>query len=394
MSEPMRVTVLGATGSIGISTLDILSRSTAGDRPFQVVALTANTRVRELAEAAVAHRAEYAAINDPGLYQELKSALAGTGVACGAGPQAICEAAARSADCVVAAIVGIAGLPSTLEAVRGGARVALANKESLVCAGDLLKREALSSGARLLPVDSEHNAIFQVLDRAERVEKLILTASGGPFREWSAERMALATPEEALRHPNWLMGAKISIDCATMMNKGLELIEAAQLFDIPEDRIDILVHPQSIIHSLVAYDDGSVLAQLGLPDMRTPISYALSWPERMALPGLERLDLAKIGRLDFAAPDADRFPALGLARSAAAAGGGACVALNGANEVAVEAFLKRRTDFLTISRTAGAMLEEAMRRGEEASPGSFEEIYELDQRVRARCLEHMGLHAV
>ncbi len=390
MNDPMRVSVLGATGSIGVSTLDLLSKPSPGGPSFQTVALTAHSRVDELARAAVASRAEFAAIADPARYQELKSALAGSGVQVGAGPQAVVEAASRQADCVVAAIVGIAGLPSTLEAVRSGARVALANKESLVCAGDLLKREARKSGAKLLPVDSEHNAIFQVLDRPERVEKLILTASGGPFRDWSLERMAEATPEEARRHPNWLMGAKISVDCATMMNKGLELIEAVQLFDVPEDRIEILVHPQSIIHSLVAYDDGSVLAQLGMPDMRTPISFALSWPDRMPVPGLERLDLAKIGRLDFQGPDPVRFPALGFARAAVAAGGGACVALNGANEAAVEAFLNGRTDFLSISRMAGDMLEETIREGRHASPGSFEEIYDLDRQVRARCSERLG----
>jgi 1-deoxy-D-xylulose-5-phosphate reductoisomerase len=294
----------------------------------------------------------------------------------------------------VAAIVGIAGLPATIAAVRQGTIVALANKESLVCAGALLREEVRRSGARLLPIDSEHNAIFQVLDRPERVEKLILTASGGPFRSTPLGEMAAVTPEQACAHPNWDMGAKISVDCATMMNKGLELIEAVYLFDIPEPRIEVLVHPQSIIHSLVAYDDGSVLAQLGLPDMRTPISYALSWPDRMLLPGLERLDLAKIGRLDFAPPDPQRFPALEVARAAVSAGGGAPIVLNGANEVAVAAFLQRRIGFLTIAQVAGEVLEEFLQSGTAATaPDSFEAVFEIDRLVRDRTVKRLRLAA-
>jgi 1-deoxy-D-xylulose-5-phosphate reductoisomerase len=311
-----------------------------------------------------------------------------------AGSDAVIEAASRPADRVVAAIVGIAGLPSTLAAVRQGTCVALANKESLVCAGPLLREEMRRSGARLLPIDSEHNAIFQVLDRPERVEKLILTASGGPFRSSSMSEMAAVTPEQACAHPNWDMGAKISVDCATMMNKGLELIEAAYLFDIPERRIEVLVHPQSIIHSLVAYDDGSVLAQLGLPDMRTPISYALSWPNRMPLPGLERLDLAKIGRLDFLPPDPQRFPALKAARAAVSAGGGAPIVLNGANEVAVAAFLQRRVGFLTIAQVAGEVLDEFLKNSTASdAPGSFEDVYEIDRLSRELALKKLRLAA-
>jgi 1-deoxy-D-xylulose-5-phosphate reductoisomerase len=295
---------------------------------------------------------------------------------------------------VVAAIVGIAGLRATLAAVKQGGTIALANKESLVCAGALLRDEVRRSGARLLPIDSEHNAIFQVLDRPERVEKLILTASGGPFRATPLGEMAGVTPEQACAHPNWDMGAKISVDCATMMNKGLELIEAAYLFDIPEPRIEVLIHPQSIVHSLVAYDDGSVLAQLGLPDMRTPISYALSWPNRMPLPGLERLDLAKIGRLDFLPPDPQRFPALQVARAAVSAGGGAPIVLNGANEVAVAAFLQRRIGFLTIARVAGEVLDEFLSNRSAADvPESFEAVFEIDRLSRERTIEKLRLAA-
>lgn len=394
MGSPLRVSVFGATGSVGVSTLDILAMQ-GGDGPdFQVVALTANRNVDALADAAIRVRAETAVIADEALYPALKARLAGTGIEAAGGEAAVTDAAGRPADCVVSAIVGIAGLPATLAAVRRGANVALANKESLVCAGRLLRDEARRSGARLLPIDSEHNAIFQVLDRPSRVEKLILTASGGPFRSATTAHMAAATPAQACAHPKWQMGAKISVDSASMMNKGLELIEACYLFDVPEARIEVLVHPQSIVHSLVAYDDGSVLAQLGMPDMRTPISYALSWPNRMALPGLQRLDLAKIGRLDFEAPDPQRFPALGLARTAAQAGGGAPIVLNGANEVAVAAFLQGRIGFLTIAEAAGEVLDDFL--GEPSAsqaPADFEAVYDIDRRVRARTLEKLRLAA-
>jgi 1-deoxy-D-xylulose-5-phosphate reductoisomerase len=394
MTSTVRVSILGATGSIGASTLDVIGASTPDGPVFQAVALTANTQVDALAQAAIKARAEVAVIADPSLYARLKSALATTGIEAAAGPAAMIEAAERPADRMVSAIVGIAGLPATLAAVRKGTSIALANKESLVCAGPLLIHEAQRSGARLLPTDSEHNAIFQVLDRPERVEKLILTASGGPFRKATLAEMAAATPEQARAHPNWDMGPKISIDCAIMMNKGLELIEAAYLFDMPESRIEILVHPQSIIHSLVAYDDGSTLAQLAMPDMRTPISYALAWPERMALPGLERLDLAKIGRLDFEPPDQQRFPALTLARTAVSAGGGAPIVLNGANEVAVAAFLQRRIGFLTIAQVAGEVLDEFLDGRQSASePATFEAVFELDRQVRQRTFEKLRLAA-
>ena len=394
MTDPVRVSVLGATGSVGASALDVIATQAPGAPDFQVVALTANTNAKGLADAAIAARAEIAVIADPTRYAALKDLLTGTGIEAAAGPDAIAEAAGRPANVVVAGIVGIAGLPATLAAVRQGAHIALANKESMVCAGGLLRAEATRAGARLLPIDSEHNAIFQVLDRPERVEKLILTASGGPFRNVSQAEMAAATPEQACAHPNWEMGAKISVDSATMMNKGLELIEAAYLFDVPESRIEVLVHPQSIIHSLVAYDDGSVLAQLGLPDMRTPISYALSWPLRMPMPGVERLDLAKIGRLDFLPPDPQRFPALRLARTAVSAGGGAPVVLNGANEVAVAAFLQRRIGFLTISEVAEQVLEDFLTSHAGApGPATFDEVYDLDRWVRQRTLEKLRIAA-
>jgi 1-deoxy-D-xylulose-5-phosphate reductoisomerase len=394
MSDRVRVSVLGATGSVGVSTLDVISGKAPGAPAFEVVALTANRNVDALAKAAIASRAELAVIADPSLYGKLKSLLANTGIEVAAGSDAVVEAASRPADRLVAAIVGIAGLRSTLAAVRAGTSVALANKESLVCAGPLLREEARKSGAHLLPIDSEHNAIFQVLGLPERVEKLILTASGGPFRSTPLGEMAAATPEQACAHPNWEMGAKISVDSATMMNKGLELIEAAYLFDIPPERIDVLIHPQQIIHSLVSYDDGSVLAQLGMPDMRTPISYALSWPNRMPLPGLERLDLAKIGRLDFLPPDPQRFPALEVARAAVSAGGGAPIVLNGANEVAVAAFLQRRIGFLTIAQVAGEVLDEFLNsRSASIAPASFEAVFEIDRLVRERTVEKLCLAA-
>jgi 1-deoxy-D-xylulose-5-phosphate reductoisomerase len=388
MSAPTRVSILGATGSIGASALSVIDGQDVDAPTFEVVALTANANVEMLARSAIRSRARIAVIADDSRYGELKALLAGTGVEAGAGPNALEDCASHPADVVVAGIVGIAGLAPTRAAVRQGARIALANKESMVCAGPLLRAEAARTGARFLPIDSEHNAIFQVLGTPARVEKLILTASGGPFRDASVASMAAATPEQACSHPNWVMGAKISVDSASMMNKGLELIEAVYLFDISADRIDILIHPQSIIHSLVAYDDGSVLAQLGLPDMRTPISYALAWPDRMPVPGIERLDLVKIGRLDFMAPDTIRFPALSLSRQAVKAGSGAPVALNGANEAAVAAFLQRQTGFLSIAKVTGDVLNEFLNTSAAVSaPTSFEDVYEIDQWARRRTLE-------
>lgn len=349
-----RVTVLGSTGSVGTQTIDLISRAPDA---FDVVALTAARNVDLLARQARDLRAELAVVADPACYGALKDALSGSGVAAAAGPQAVADAAARPSDWVMAAIVGAAGLAPTLAAVRRGAVVAFANKEVLVCAGDLVMREAAACGARLLPVDSEHSAIFQCFDfdRPQGVRRLILTASGGPFRAASREFMAGVTPAQAVAHPVWSMGAKISVDSATMMNKGLELIEAHHLFALPEDRIDILVHPQSVVHSLVEYVDGSVLAQLGTPDMRTPIAYALAWPERMETPA-ERLDLVKAATLTFEAPDELRFPALRLARQSLQRGGGAPTILNAANEVAVAAFLEGRIGFLDIERVVEGTL--------------------------------------
>jgi 1-deoxy-D-xylulose-5-phosphate reductoisomerase len=353
-SMPRRVTVLGATGSVGKNTLDLLERNR---RRYIVEAITAHSNVELLAKQARRLKPRLAVVGDDRHYASLKSALAGTGIETAAGAAAVIEAAMRPADWVMAAIVGAAGLEPTLAAVRRGAVVALANKECLVTAGRLMMREVAAAGATLLPVDSEHSAIFQCFDFEQRegIEKIILTASGGPFRSMSASEMERVTPAQAIRHPNWSMGAKISVDSATMMNKGLELIEAHHLFDLPSDQIEILVHPQSVVHSLVAYIDGSVLAHLGSPDMRTPIAYALGWPQRIAAPAA-RLNLAEIGHLSFQLPDFQRFPALLLARQALAAGGLAPTALNAANEVAVQAFLDGKIGFTSIARIVERIL--------------------------------------
>jgi 1-deoxy-D-xylulose-5-phosphate reductoisomerase len=349
------VTVLGSTGSVGTQTVDLLAA--ARDR-FRVRALVAGRNVALLAEQAVALGAERAVIADAGRYQDLRRVLSGTGVEVAAGTDAVVEAASLPADWTMAAITGAAGLAATLAAIRQGACVALANKEALVCAGEVMLRAVREAGATLLPVDSEHNAIFQALDQPNRsaVEKIVLTASGGPFRNATTEEMAKATPDLARRHPVWAMGAKISIDSATLMNKGLEVIEAARLFELDEAQIGVLVHPQSVIHGLVCYRDGSILAQLGSPDMRIPISHTLAWPERMTTP-CPRLDLATLARLDFAEPDLVRFPALGLARGALRAGGGTPTILNAANEIAVEAFMQRRIGFLDIIDTVAQVLD-------------------------------------
>ncbi len=341
-----RLTILGSTGSVGRNTIDLVER--AGER-YRVVALTAHENVALLAEQARRLRPELAVIGVPEHYAALRQALAGTGIDVAAGRQAIIDAACMPSDWVMAAIVGAAGLEPTLAAVRRGVVVAVANKESLVCAGELVLREARQAGARLLPVDSEHNAIYQVFDfeHPEQVEKVILTASGGPFRTFSMAEMRGVTPAQAVAHPVWSMGAKISVDSATLMNKGLELIEACHLFPIDGDRLSVLVHPQAVVHSMVEYVDGSVLAQLGPPDMRTPIAHALAWPERMATPG-PRLDLAAIGTLTFEAHDPVRFPALDLARQALNCGASAPTILNAANEVAVASFLAGRIGFLDI----------------------------------------------
>ncbi|MEZ5932415.1 MAG: 1-deoxy-D-xylulose-5-phosphate reductoisomerase [Alphaproteobacteria bacterium] len=379
--QPRSITVLGATGSVGRSTLDLVA---ADPERFEVLALTANRQAEELAALARTHRAKLAVVADPEAYGELKQALAGSGIEAAAGAEGLMRAAAMPSDWVMAAIVGAAGLPATLEAVRRGRMVALATKECLVCAGALFMEEVAKSGATLLPVDSEHNAIFQALagSSIEAVERLILTASGGPFRQASEDAMRRATPALALDHPNWQMGAKITIDSATMMNKGLELIEAAHLFDLPEARIDILVHPQSIIHSLVAFADGSVLAQLGQPDMRIPIAHTLGWPERLEA-GTPRLDLASIGSLTFEPPDPVRFPPLRLARESLQAGGSAPNILNAANEVAVDAFLEERIGFSDIA----AVVEEVLAAMPARSLDSLDVVFAVDDQARRRAAE-------
>jgi len=359
MSLKRSVTVLGSTGSVGVSTLDLLDQARRhGSAEVELVALTANRNVEKLAEQALRWRPRLAVIADEACRAELAERLAGSGVEVAAGPEAVAEAAAMGAEWVMAAIVGVAGLAPTLAAARSGAVVALANKESLVCAGPALLDASRAAGGTVIPVDSEHSAIFQVLqpEAAGRVARLILTASGGPFRDWPLEAMADATPEQAVAHPNWSMGAKISIDSATMMNKGLETIEAAYLFSMPADRIEVLIHPQSVVHSLVEYQDGSTLAQLGPPDMRAPIACAFAWPERMAWPA-PRLDLAAVGALTFQAPDPRRFPALAVARQALEHGRGAPAALNAANETAVAAFLDRKIGFLDIAAAVAETLE-------------------------------------
>jgi len=346
-----RVTVLGATGSVGCSTLDLMDQAeTAGTGVFEVEALTGGANIARLAEQARRWKPKLAVTADPARLNELREALTGTGIEVAAGDQAVIEAAARPADWIMAAIVGAAGLRSAWAAAATGATLALANKESLVCCGPALIERVRRSGGRLLPVDSEHSAIYQVFphEAPEQVAKLVLTASGGPFRTTPREALKAITPEQAVAHPNWSMGAKISVDSATMANKGLEAIEAAYLFDLPAERIAVVVHPESIIHSMVEYVDGSTLAQMGPPDMKTPIAYALAWPDRIAW-NAPRLDLAAMGRLTFEAPDEDRFPALKLARQALQAGGAAPIVFNAANEVAALAFLDRRLGFLNIA---------------------------------------------
>ncbi len=379
-----RITILGSTGSIGVSTLSLVEFALQhGDAEIEIEALTANSNVADLAAQARKFRPSFVAIAEKSKEPELREALCGEDIEIAAGPDAIIEAARRDADWVMAAIVGSAGLKPTIEAARRGACVALANKECLVCAGDVLTDTIKASGATLLPVDSEHNAIFQVFDFREpaRISKLILTASGGPFRTWNSNEMAVATPAQAVAHPNWNMGAKISVDSATMMNKGLELIEAAHIFPIPYSQIEILVHPQSVIHSMVEYADGSVLAQLGSPDMRTPIAYCLAWPERMASPS-PRLDLAAIGSLTFEQPDELRFPSLRLAREAIQAGGAFPASLNAANEVAVAAFLSGGLKFLDIAAVTEQVLEWTVAANGQARLQDLDEVLEADKQAR------------
>ncbi len=356
----MKISIMGVTGSIGASALSVIAAANRvkpdGEPAFELVAISANGDVDGLARAALEFRPQVAVIADESRLQALRDRLAGSGIECAGGEAAVTEAASRRCDKLLAAISGSAGLASTLAAVRAGTTVALANKESIVCAGRLILGEARRCGATILPVDSEHNAIFQVFQDRRFIEKLTITASGGPFRTLSLEQMRAATPDEAKAHPNWDMGIKNSIDSATLMNKALEFIEAAYLFDLPADRIDVLVHPQSVVHGMAHYIDGSVLAQLGAPDMRTPIAHALAWPERVDVP-VERLDLAALGRLDFEPVDDRRFPAVGYAREASRLGNGAATVLNSANEAAVAAFIGRKCDFLDISWIVGEALE-------------------------------------
>jgi 1-deoxy-D-xylulose-5-phosphate reductoisomerase len=379
------ISILGATGSIGASTLDLVRRN-RGD--WRVVALTAKCQAAELAALAREFSAELAVVADEACLPQLRDALAGTGIATAAGPAALVEAAARGADLTVAAIVGCAGLAPTMAAIEQGGVVALANKESLVSAGEVMTAAVARHGATLLPIDSEHNAIFQCLAGNEPadVRSITLTASGGPFRTWRLEQLRAATPKQAVAHPNWDMGAKVSVDSATMMNKGLEVIEAHHLFGVGLDHLRILIHPQSVVHSMVEYRDGSTLAQLGPSDMRVPIASALAWPKRMDTP-CRPLDLTALGELTFFAPDEQRFPATRLAREAAAAGGAAPAVLNAANEVAVAAFLGGQIAFTDIS----AVVAQTLDRGVPEAPASLDDVLAVDAEARtvaAGMLEH------
>ncbi len=383
MTAPRSISVLGATGSIGASTLDLVRRNRAD---WQVVALTANCQAKELAALAREFGASVAVVADESCLPELREALAGSGIEAAGGAAALVEAATRPADVTVAAIVGCAGLAPTMAAIEQGRTVALANKEALVSAGEVMTAAVARSGATLLPVDSEHNAIFQCLsgNSIADVRWITLTASGGPFRDWSLERLQAATPAEAVKHPNWSMGAKISVDSATMMNKGLEFIEAFHLFPVGVERLRIIVHPQSIVHSMVEYRDGSTLAQLGPSDMRVPIASALAYPARMNTP-CAPLDLAAIGELTFRQPDEVRFPATRLAREAAVAGGAAPAVLNAANEIAVAAFLDGQIAFTRIVQCADSVLS----RGLPPPPASLDEVIAVDFEARIRARETM-----
>jgi len=375
------LTILGATGSVGTSTIDLIKRNPAR---YRVEAVTARRNAAALAKIARQVHARVAVVGDPSVYAELKSALSGSGIEAAAGAEALVEAALRPADWVMGAISGAVGLKPTLAAIERGATVALANKECLVCAGGLFMRAAAKAGATVLPVDSEHNAIFQSLGAGRRadVKRIILTASGGPFRTWTRAQIDAATPEQALRHPNWSMGPKITVDSASLMNKGLELIEAHHLFAMPSEEIDVLVHPQSVVHGLVEFCDGSVIAQLGPPDMRVPIAHCLAWPERIDGPA-PRLDLAAHGQLTFEAPDFDRFPALRLAREVMATGGAAPTVLNAADEIAVGEFIAGRIGFSAIPALVEATLEKAVARGLLAEPDSVEAAIAVDHSARS-----------
>jgi 1-deoxy-D-xylulose-5-phosphate reductoisomerase len=380
LTRPRRLSVLGATGSVGTSTLDLIARHADA---FEVEALTAQTNTAALADLALKHRARLAVIGDETCYRDLADRLAGSGIEAAAGATALVEAATRPVDCVMAAIVGAAGLRPTFAAAGAARRVALANKECLVSAGSVFMSAINDSGAELVPVDSEHSAVLQSIGSYDPkdIERIVLTASGGPFRTWTSEQIAKATPEQAARHPNWSMGRKITVDSATLMNKCLELIEAYHLFPVEADQLAVVVHPQSIVHCLVEFADGAVLAQMANPDMRTPIALSLAWPARMAAP-TERLDLIRLGSLTFEAPDEKRFPALGLARRTLQLGGTAGAILNAANEVAVEAFLERRIPFPAIAALAGGVLEEAERLGRVWRPVGLDDVIAADRESR------------
>jgi 1-deoxy-D-xylulose-5-phosphate reductoisomerase len=384
LDVPKRLVILGATGSIGRSCAQVVALSP--DR-FSVRAVAGGRDGAALANVAIALKASFAAIADPAGYADLKERVAGRPIEIAAGPDAVIEAGLREADLVVAAIAGTAGLAPTYAAIAAGRTVALANKETLVCAGQAVMEAARRSGAFILPLDSEHNAIFQAMGgcSVDQIVKMTLTASGGPFREWSAERIGRATVAEALAHPNWAMGAKVTIDSASLMNKGLELIEAHHLFAIEAARLDVLIHPQSIVHGLIAFDDGSVTAGMAAPDMRTPIAHCLAYPERIGS-GAKTLDLAAVGQLSFAKPDLERFPALGLAIAALSAGGGAATALNAANEIAVEAFLAARIGFAQMAGIVAQVLEQANRAGELSTCATMAQALGVHHTARDRAL--------
>jgi 1-deoxy-D-xylulose-5-phosphate reductoisomerase len=389
-----RLTVLGGTGSVGAATLDVVrfTRAKYGEHCFPLEVITAHRNVARLVRDARELKPKAVAIGDPSLIGDVRGGLAGSGVEVLAGSQSVLEAAARPADLVMSAIVGAAGLAPTLAALKRGATVALANKECVVAAGPIFRRAAQDSKGILIPVDSEHNAAFQLLesDQSDAIEKVTLTASGGPFRSWSLERMEQATPEQAVSHPNWSMGAKISVDSATLMNKGLELIEAHILFALPPEKLDVIIHAQSVVHCLVSYVDGSTLAHLSAPDMRTPIAHALAWPRRMASPA-RRLDFKDFSQFTFEKPDLVRFPCLQLARACLQTGGAAPTILNAANEVAVEQFLNRRIGFLGIARTVERTLTALVRDVNGPAPATLEDVLALDGAARARAREECEL---
>ena len=385
------ITLLGATGSIGESTLDVIARH---PDKYSIFALTGNQQIEKLASQCQRHRAQFAVVNDAAAAAQLRTLLNETGCKTEVlhGVEALCQvASAVQVDTVMAAIVGAAGLVPTMAAVKAGKKILLANKESLVMAGDLFMRAVAASGSVLLPIDSEHNAIFQCLpgdykqSEQSGISKLLLSASGGPFRGWSAGQMTEITPEQACAHPNWSMGRKISVDSATLMNKGLELIEACWLFNVSPSQIEVVVHPQSVIHSLVQYRDGSVLAQLGNPDMRTPIAHALAWPQRIES-GVADLDLFEVARLDFEQPDMQSFPCLQLACDAASAGGDAPAILNAANEIAVQAFLDRRIGFTQIQQVVDNTLSGL----DISEPDSLDGVQESDQKARIHSANYIS----